>query len=164
MSAYITLMTPMIDEECLLAALGDLGFGPSMVEVHVDPVELVGYGGDRREQTANVVIRRQHVGQASNDVGFLATEIGYRAIISRFDQVQLGRSWLSRLDASYQSHWGAKRQRIAAEERRRLEAERQRVVAAQRTAVYERARTLGYQVKETREGHTIRLALIKRTY
>lgn len=66
MSAYITLMTPMTDEECLLAALADVGFDRTKVEVHASPAHLVGYQGDRRAQTANLVIRRQHVGGSSS--------------------------------------------------------------------------------------------------
>ena len=164
MSAYITLMTPMTDRECLLAALADLGFGKAKVEVHEEPTNLVGYEARDRTQVANLVIRRQHVGSASNDIGFLATETGYRALISDFDRGRFGAEWLSRLDASYQTHWTAKQERIAAEERRRLEEERRKLVEAQRKAVHERARKMGYQVKETREGEVIRLVLLKRSY
>ncbi len=164
MSAYITLMTPMTDQECLLAALADLGFDSSKLEVHAAPVNLVGYTGDRRAQTANIVIRRQHVGMASNDVGFLATATGYQAFVSGYDHPRFGSGWLSQLGNRYQTHWTAKQERLAAEERRRLEEERQKLVEAQRKAVHERAKKMGYQVKETREGETIRLVLVKRTY
>lgn len=164
MSAYITLTTPMTDEECLLAALADLGFDERKVEVHASPIELVGYVGDLRMQTANLIIRRQHIGSSSNDVGFVSTPTGYKAIVSAYDQRAFGPAWLSKLDASYQVHWNAKQQRLAAEERRRIEAERQRLVEAQRATIHERARKLGYQIKETREGGTIRLALVRRTY
>ena len=164
MSAYITLMTPLMDRECLLAALADLGFGSNKVEVHEEPVNLVGYEASNRTQVANIVIRRQHVGAASNDIGFLATATGYQAFISDFDRSRYGTEWLNRLGASYRSHWSAKQERIAEEERRRLEEERRRLVEAQRQAVHERARKMGYRVKETREGDTIRLVLLKRTY
>jgi len=164
MSAYITLTTPMMDEECLLAALADVGFDERKVEVHATPVALVGYRGDGRQQTANLVIRRQHVGAASNDIGFLATPTGYQAIVSNYDQSRFGAAWLSRLDACYQRRWSTKQERLAAEERRWLEAERQRLVEAQRAMICEKARKLGYQVKESHEGGTIRLALVKRTY
>ncbi|MCX4242518.1 DUF1257 domain-containing protein [Paraliomyxa miuraensis] len=164
MSAYITLMTPMTDEECLLEALAELGFDRSKVEVHATPVQLVGFAGDRRQRTANLVIRRQHVGSMSNDIGFLATATGYHAIVSDYDRAHHGQGWLAQLGARYQEHWNAKRERLAAEERRRLEAERQRVVEAQRAAIHERARKLFYRVEETRDGETIRLALVKRTY
>ncbi len=164
MSAYITLTTPMTDEESLLAALAELGFDERKVEVHASPVELVGYQGDRRTQTATLIIRRQHIGPASNDIGFVSTPTGYKAVVSAYDRRAFGPAWLSKLDASYQVHWHAKQQRLAAEERRHLEAERQRVVEAQRAAIHERAQKLGYHVKETREGGTIRLALVRRTY
>jgi hypothetical protein len=164
MSAYMTLLTPMTDQECLLAALADLGFGLSKVEIHETPVSLVGYRGDQRAQTAHIVIRRQHVGSASNDVGFLASPMGYQAFVSGYDHPRFGSGWLTQLNNRYQTRWAEKQERIAAEERRRLEEERQRVVEAQRKAVHERAKKMGYQVQETREGEAIRLVLVKRTY
>ncbi|MCA9706514.1 MAG: DUF1257 domain-containing protein [Myxococcales bacterium] len=164
MSAYITMLTPMTDEGCLLAALADLGFGQQEIEVHATPARLVGYRGDPRTQVAHVIVRRQHLGSSSNDMGFLSTPTGYRAIVSDFDRGRLGDAWLAKLTHGYQRHWEAKRQRIAAEERRRLEAERQRVVEAQRKALHDRAKQLGYRVQETREGESIRLTLIRRSY
>jgi hypothetical protein len=164
MSAYISLLTPMTDQECLLAALTDLGFDATRVEVHPSPVHLVGYGGDRREQTANIVIRRQHVGASSNDVGFLASAAGYQAFVSGFDHPRFGADWLTQLNSRYQTHWAAKMGRLAAEERRRIEEERERLVATQRQAVYDRAKKLGYRVQESREGAVVRMVLVKRSY
>ncbi len=164
MSAYLRLMTPMIDRECLLAALADLGFDGTKVEIHEAPVALVGYQGDGRAQTANVVIRRQHLGAASNDIGFLATPTGYQAIVSDYDRARFGDGWLAQLVARYEAHRQVKQERLAAEERRRAEEERRRLVEAQRQAVYERAKKMGYRVTETREGETVRLVLVKRTY
>jgi len=164
MSAYITLLTPMIDRECLLAALGDVGFEQSKVEVHDQPVALRGYGGDLRSQTANIVIRKIHVGMASNDIGFLETNTGHQLIVSDYDQGHFGKEWLSQLHARYQVQLTAKEERAAAVEKKRLEIERQKLVEAQRQAVYERAKKMGYSVKESREGEKIRLVLVQRTY
>jgi hypothetical protein len=164
MSAYITLATPMIDQDCLLSALAEVGLDRSKLEVHETPVNLVGYQGDSRIQTANIVIRRRHVGSASNDIGFLRTPTGYRAYVSGYDNQRHGNDWLARLKDHYYKHWAAKQARLAEEERRRVEAERARVVEAQRQSVYERAKKLGYRVKETKHGETIRLELVKRTY
>lgn len=164
MSAYLTLMTPMTDEECVLAALADVGFDRTKVERHESPAHLVGYQGDRREQTAHLVIRRKHVGGSSNDIGFLNTPTGYQALVSGYDHPRFGTGWLAQLHARYQVHAAAKQERLAAAERQRLEAERQRLVQAQRAAVCEKAKKLGYQVRESREGETIRLVLVKRSY
>ena len=164
MSAYLTLLTPITDQECLLAALVDLGFDTTKVEAHAAPVQLVGYAGDLRTQTANIVIRRQHVGAASNDVGFLATPTGYQAMVSGYDHPQFGAGWITQLSQRYQVHSDAKNERLAAEERRQLEEERQRLVEAQRQAVHERAKKMGYRVEEKREGDKLRLVLVKRTY
>lgn len=164
MSAYIKLLTPMTDQECLLAALADLGFDSGMVEVHATPVHLVGYGGDQREQTANIVIRRRHVGTASNDVGFLASATGYQAFVSGYDHPRFGAEWLTQLNTLYQTHREAKQERIAAEERRKLEEQRRQLVETQRQAVHQRAKKMGYHVQETLEGDNVRLVLVRRTY
>lgn len=164
MSAYITLMTPMIDQECVLEALAEVGFEASKVEVHASPVSLVGYEGVGRHQVANIVIRRKHVGSSSNDIGFLATPTGYQAIVSDFDRSRFGVDWLARVHERYQGRWVAKEARLVEAERHRVEEERRRLVEAQRVVVHERAKKLGYRVQETTEGDVIRMVLVKRTY
>jgi hypothetical protein len=179
MSAYIKFATPMIDQDCLLAALLEVGFGRAQIEVHNAPVNLVGYEGAGRSQKAEIVIRRQHVGPASNDIGFHLTPTGYTAIISDFDRQQYGPEWIKGLCASYQEHEKRKIARLMEEarqaaeeaarvkaelERRRMEEERRRLVESQRQAVTLKARKLGYQVQERREGDVLRLVLVKRTF
>jgi hypothetical protein len=49
-------------------------------------VPLYGYRGDERPQQAHIVVRRQHVGPAANDVGWERLPDGsYRAWISEYD-------------------------------------------------------------------------------
>lgn len=172
MSAYITLATPMIDQECLLLALRDVGFTQECIEVHGEPVQLVGYEGRQRQQLAHIIVRRKHVGRASNDIGFERTTTGFQAHISGYDHPRYGGSWLKRVHVRYAEHNSAKQERLAKLEDRRLaeiearrrEEERQNLVEAQRKAVREKARKMGYRVKETREGERIRLVLVKRVY
>ena len=83
---------------------------------------LYGYQGDRRPETAELVIRRQHVGHASNDVGFARTDQGYVPIVSEYDQQTLldGR-FLVRLRTAYS-------ERVVEEVRRRLNGTARRTV------------------------------------
>ena len=156
----MTLATPMLDEECLIAAIVDQGFHePSLVRSET-PIALRGWPGGRH---AHIVLRKELTGDAFNDIGFLRGTTGYNAILSN-DYARFGPDWLARVSTCYQSHWTEKQGRLAAEERRRLEEERQRVVEAQRQAVRERAKKMGYRVQETREGEMIHLVLVKRTY
>src|SRR5579859_6665387 len=84
MSKYLTFNDIVFkDRRLLLAALADLGY--SEVE-EGDALPLFGYRGDRRPETAEIVIRRQHVGSLSNDIGFADTRDGYTPIVSEFDQ------------------------------------------------------------------------------
>ena len=164
MSAYLTLATPMIDAECLLLALADVGFPRDRVEVHEQPVALVGYEGSGRAQRAEIVIRRAHVGRASNDIGFERTPTGFRAHVSDYDGARHGAPWLARLHERYQAHHRDKLARLAEAERQRLEEERRRLVESQCAAIREKARKLGYRVEETRSGGGARLTLVKRVY
>lgn len=164
MSAYITLATPITDQDCLLLALADLGYGSGVVEIHAEPVPLSGYEGGRRPQRAEIVIRRQHVGPASNDIGFERTPTGFRAHVSDYDRARHGDAWLARLRERYEAHTQDKLAWLAEDERRRREEERRQLVESQRRAIHDKARALGYRIEETREGDAIRMVLVKRVY
>lgn len=84
MSAYVTGVTEFKDRDALVAALAECGFP---CEVFESAINLVGISGDKRPELANVVIRRQHVGNASNEVGFLLDPATgrYTATISEYD-------------------------------------------------------------------------------
>ncbi len=159
MSAFVTLPTPMTRTEHLVAALRDLGF--EEVEVHAEPVHLEGFMGDLREDRAHVVVRRRFLGQASNDLGFLATDTGFRFVVSGYDRGRFGSDWLGRLRERYALH--EEEARRAEEEARRAE-ERRRLVEARRDAIVAQARKRGYRVEERREGDRIRLVLRRRVY
>lgn len=78
------------EEACLIDALVDIGFPRAAIEIHDKAVHLLGYGGDRRAQTAHVVIRRKHVGDMSNDLGFERMPDGtYRLHVSDYDKHSL---------------------------------------------------------------------------
>lgn len=87
------------DRRLLLAALADLGY--SEVE-QGEALALYGYQGDRRPETAEVVVRRRHIGSASNDLGFSRTPQGYVPIISEYDRGTLhGGHFLAKLRTAY---------------------------------------------------------------
>jgi hypothetical protein len=159
-SAFVTLVTPMVDEECLVTAIVDQGFRREHIVRSVEPVALRGW---QRGRMAHVLLPKEHTGDVYNDVGFLRGPTGFAAILSD-DSTRFGAAWLTGVSARYQERWRAKQERLAAEERQRLEEERLKVVEAQREAVHERAKKMGYRVQETREGGTIRMVLVKRTY
>ncbi len=86
MSHYVECQTEFRDPQALVAALIECGFTSEQIEVHAEAVPLYGYRGDQRAQQAHIVIRRQHVGPAANDVGWERTSTGtYRAWISEYD-------------------------------------------------------------------------------
>jgi hypothetical protein len=75
------------------------------VEVHDRPQPLVGWLGDRRSQSAEVIVRQRHVGLNSNDLGFARDEGGnYCALISDFDRFRFNATWLKRLHQRYAYH------------------------------------------------------------
>jgi hypothetical protein len=87
------------DRRLLLSALADLGFA----EVEEgSALALYGYEGSRRDETAEIVVRRRHVGAASNDLGFRHTAEGFVPVISEYDQrTLLGGRFLVRLRTAY---------------------------------------------------------------
>lgn len=106
MSMYCDIKTQFKSREALVAALMEHGnWTRATIEVHDVPQHLVGYKGDVRQQVANVIIRRQFVPGASNDVGFVKQEDGtYQAIISEYDRSKYTDAWLGQLTASYAFH------------------------------------------------------------
>jgi hypothetical protein len=87
MSEYVVCETMLRDKDVLIDALMDMGISNGHIEVHDVAKSLVGYKGDSRSQKAHVIIRRKHVGGASNDIGFEKCEDGsYKAWVSDYDK------------------------------------------------------------------------------
>ena len=60
--------------------------------------------GKMRPQKANIIIRRQNVGSASNDMGFVKKADGtYDIIVDQYSQTSLkyDQSWLGKLKQAY---------------------------------------------------------------
>ena len=107
------------DRRLLLAALADLGY--TAVE-EGEALPLYGDQGDRRPETAELVVRRRHLGSASNDLGFARTPAGYVPIVSEYDQRVLhGGQLLVKLRTAYS-------ERVVEEVRRRLHGTARRTV------------------------------------
>jgi hypothetical protein len=117
MSHYTRCKTKLSDHESLIKALHDMGF--KNLQFTEEPRHLEGYQGDRREQTAEIVLPRAQVGGASNDLGFKRQEDGtFEAIISDYDRGNgasqkneltkgirgYGASWLKKLNQRYSYH------------------------------------------------------------
>ena len=120
MSKYVTFTDVLFkDRRLLLAALADLGYA----EVEEgEALALYGYQGDRRTETAEIVVRRRHIGSASNDLGFAHTADGFVPVISEYDQRVLhGGQFLVKLRTAYH-------ERVVEEVKRRLHGTSQRVV------------------------------------
>lgn len=103
MSHFTRLKTRITDRAALVKALADVGY--KTVEAHDTPQHLYGFVGDRRAQTAEVIVRRRHVGWFSNDIGFSRGADGcFEAIISDYDRHKHSQAWLDRLTQRYAYH------------------------------------------------------------
>lgn len=103
MSHFTCIKTQIKHQEALVQALADVGF--NKVEVHETAQHLYGYQGDIRPQTAEVIIRREYIGQASNDIGFKRQDDGnFEAIISEYDRSKYSQEWLNGLTQRYGYH------------------------------------------------------------
>lgn len=109
MSEYRKSTTNCKDLDCLLDALVEMGYKRENIEVHDVPQQLYDFTGkathytDRNGDKANVIVRRQFVGGAANDLGFkLNPETKtYDAIISNYDSHKHNKSWLAGLKTNY---------------------------------------------------------------
>jgi hypothetical protein len=100
MSAYTEQKTQITDADVLKECLKEKGYGT--VEHHTEAKQLVGYHGDLRQQEAEIIIRRQHISSASNDIGFKKQTDGtYGAIISDYDKYKHNDAWMVDLKKRY---------------------------------------------------------------
>jgi len=106
MSRFCTVKTELRDKTALLAALAETGqWAPEWIESHDLPQPLFGYQGDKREEVANIIVRREHIGLASNDLGFVKNPDGtYSSIVSEFDGRRIDKAFMGRLKANYAFH------------------------------------------------------------
>jgi len=117
MSHYSEVQVEFRDGAALVAALERLGF-QGKVEVHQEAQSLYGYRGDVRPQKAHVIIRRQHVGPAANDIGFERQSDGtYRVWISEFDQSPTGNNYGTVWQGKLKQAYGIEKARTEAKKR-----------------------------------------------
>ncbi len=85
MSRYKTIVTELKDRNALLAAIAACGL---LCEVAApgERLPLYGYEGRQRPETADVVIRRRHIGGAANDLGFVEQSGRFEVVISEYDE------------------------------------------------------------------------------
>jgi hypothetical protein len=103
MSHFTILNTQIVETDALVKALAEMNL--KHVEVHETAQHLYGYRGERRRQTAEVIIRRKYIGRASNDIGFKRNKNGaFDAIISEYDRRKYSQQWLNRLTQRYAYH------------------------------------------------------------
>ena len=125
MSHYVECKPGFKDCEALIGALVAIGFDRTQIEVHEKSVPLYGYQGDQRLQRAHIVIRRQHVGQAANDVGWERMPDGmYRAWISEYDsRHRFNEQIQNRIKQEYAYHAVARQQQALGRTIQRRELE-----------------------------------------
>src|SRR5579871_9544 len=100
MSAYGSYETQFKDGDVLCESLREMGF--SEVLHHKTAQHLEGYHGDKRAQTAEIIVPRRVVGSASNDIGFKRQADGsYAAIISEYDSSRHNAAWMTKLRQTY---------------------------------------------------------------
>lgn len=106
MSRYCCIKTEFKDSDALIDALMETNqWTAAQIEVHATPQNLFGYRGDKRTEKAHIIIRRQHVGGSSNDLGFVKGEDGnYEAIVSEYDSRRYGKAWVGKLTGNYAYH------------------------------------------------------------
>lgn len=108
MSHYNKVRTAMKKTSALVAALQNMGFSKSAIEVSETLLPLRGYRGDTRKQQAHIRLKgsgwrgENVVGGSSNDLGWERMENGeYSFHVSDFDKRQYGQQWQENLVQQY---------------------------------------------------------------
>ena len=109
MSEYRKNITRCKDKEVLIDALVEMGYRREHIEYHEVPQQLFDWHGqptcylDSTGDKAQIIVRRQHVGGAANDLGFKLDPVTkcFDAIISQYDSGKHNQKWLSGLKTSY---------------------------------------------------------------
>ena len=100
MSKYNRQKSTYNDRDCLVEALHEMGYAD--VEIHDDAVNLIGYHADTRPEKANVIVRRNYIGSAANDLGFVKEADGtFSCIVSDYDSRKHGVEWMTGLKKAY---------------------------------------------------------------
>jgi hypothetical protein len=130
MSEFITFTEIVYKDPALIKdALARLGFN----EIEEgENLRLYGFRGDLRDNVADIVVRRKHLGKLSNDLGFARTQDGYVPVISNYDRRALfGGQFLHKFKVAYQQ-----------------------------ATIAELARRLGAQTEVQRNGHVTTTVLV----
>jgi Protein of unknown function (DUF1257) len=109
MSKYGTAETNIKDVACLVDALIEMGWKKEQISVFNTPQQLIDFRGrathylDANGDKAEVIIRRQHLIGAANDMGFRRNpQTGrFEAIISQYDRKHYDDAWRKRLEVNY---------------------------------------------------------------
>jgi hypothetical protein len=134
MSKYLKVSVEFRDEDTFAEALAAVCAEREIeLEKHDEAVRLFGYQGDLRDERANWIIRRKHVGMSANDLGFRREGGEVVAVISEFDSRNKGQRILNHVKREYA-----------------------------RRKVTKMARRRGLEVEEVQENGAIRLRLRKR--
>jgi len=99
MSAYKRFDTiQFLNAGCLVKALKEMGYAVEFGKA----LHLYGYEGKARPETAQIVVRRQHIGHLSNDLGFAWNGQAFVPIISEYDAgSHLDQKWRDKLQQTY---------------------------------------------------------------
>lgn len=107
MSHNTVLKTSIRSREALILALEEeCPRWKGHIEVHEKPQAMYGYDDELRPTKAEVIIRRNYVGSAANDLGFaLQPDGSWSAIISEYDTRQgYNRDWLQSIGRRTAGH------------------------------------------------------------
>jgi hypothetical protein len=136
MSAYKVVECEIKSEESIIAGLVDLGIPRNQIEIHNNPVPLVGWNGNKGRQKGNVVVRRQNFKKF--------TKARYNADLG-FEKV----------GDNYQIHINQEENRWWKEKEPRFKQ------IAATTQVQAAAKKRGYKVKKIEKDGKIKLKLTK---
>ena len=76
MSHYARIKIDLKDRQALVEALLKFGYTRDQIEVHDQAQPLYDYNGAQQSQCAHVIVRKRHVGDLCNDMGWVVDPTG----------------------------------------------------------------------------------------
>lgn len=158
MSSRVSTHTMFIDKECLLEALDIIGCKYRLEDERII-TDRKDYYGDEIFAPRNGKYVFIHDSAAMNYHGQYGPAYPWNNNNLPV-WLDVG-TFLQKVDAAYQKSYSAKLEKMAEEERRREEERKRQMVEAKKKQIIENAKAKGYHVKESREGNTIQLVLVR---
>lgn len=158
MSAVVKTVTPFIDKECLLKALGKLDIKYSEIANQIKTQNQIFIFRDGHY----ILDVYSHNYQTISWNNYKNKNTFLQAVEKEYNQIYIEK--LAEIERKRQEALVEAERKRLEEEAKRLEEERKAFVEKQKQSIIKKAKAKGYSVEEKKIGKKIKLVLVRHTY